>query len=120
MDPPPSLSNVFHDLSDTIKKFLASNAVSDFIHMISDLIKKILASDAVVSVVKWCKKEKTLLTVVAVAIIGLLMLCCCCKCLTKKTRISGKTMKAPGQDFRMLRNDFEASPSAYFRNLRSK
>ncbi|KAK7393694.1 hypothetical protein VNO78_22257 [Psophocarpus tetragonolobus] len=30
----------------------------------------------------------------------------------------GKTMKAPGRDYRMLRKDFETNPKGYFRNLR--
>ncbi|TKY53735.1 hypothetical protein E2542_SST25277 [Spatholobus suberectus] len=34
----------------------------------------------------------------------------CCK--------RGKTMKAPGRDYRILRNDFERNPADYFRNLR--
>ncbi|CAM8876610.1 unnamed protein product [Rhodiola kirilowii] len=30
---------------------------------------------------------------------------------------SRKTMKAPGRDFRIFRDDFEANPSKYFRDL---
>ncbi|TKY53734.1 hypothetical protein E2542_SST25276 [Spatholobus suberectus] len=30
----------------------------------------------------------------------------------------GKTMKAPGRNFRILRNDFERNPAKYFRGLR--
>ncbi|KAJ6908825.1 hypothetical protein NC651_019029 [Populus alba x Populus x berolinensis] len=29
-------------------------------------------------------------------------------------------MKAPGQNFRMRRSDFDDNPSAYFRHLRKK
>ncbi|TKY53737.1 hypothetical protein E2542_SST25279 [Spatholobus suberectus] len=35
---------------------------------------------------------------------------CCCK--------RRKTMKAPGRNYRILRNDFERDPADYFRNLR--
>ncbi|OWM64011.1 hypothetical protein CDL15_Pgr006381 [Punica granatum] len=31
-----------------------------------------------------------------------------------------KTMKAPGRDHRMYRDDFQRDPSDYFRNLRKK
>jgi len=86
--------------------------------MLSDLIKKFMASDVMVHVVKWFTKQNVT-AVVAVAVIGLLMICCCCKCLKKKRRYGGRTMKAPGQDFRILRDDFEANPADYFRNLRS-
>lgn len=117
MEPPTSLSTIFHQLSDLMKKFLASDPVSAFIHMLSDLTKKFMASDVMVHVVKWFKKQNVT-AAVAVAVIGLLMICCCCKCLRKKT-FRGRTMKAPGQDFLILRDDFEANPSEYFRNLRS-
>ncbi|TKY53736.1 CBL-interacting serine/threonine-protein kinase 7 [Spatholobus suberectus] len=30
----------------------------------------------------------------------------------------GKTMKAPGRDYRIFRSDFECDPADYFRNLR--
>ncbi|KAH1227088.1 hypothetical protein GmHk_10G027417 [Glycine max] len=30
----------------------------------------------------------------------------------------GKTMKAPGRNYRMFRKDFELNPANYFRNLR--
>ncbi|KAJ6433297.1 hypothetical protein OIU84_017066 [Salix udensis] len=113
-----AVSDFFRMLSDLIKKFMASDAVSDFIRMLSDLIKKLMASDVVVYVVKWFNKQNVT-ALVAVAVIGLLMICCCCKCLRKKKRFGGKTMKAPGQDFRILRDDFEANPSGYFRNKRS-
>ncbi|KAK7354934.1 hypothetical protein VNO80_14176 [Phaseolus coccineus] len=36
---------------------------------------------------------------------------CCCR--------RGRTMKAPGRNYRISRNSFERNPSAYFRNLRS-
>ncbi|KAL2570382.1 hypothetical protein AAZV13_18G182100 [Glycine max] len=36
--------------------------------------------------------------------------CCCCE--------RGKTMKAPGRNIRIYRDDFERSPKNYFRNLR--
>lgn len=117
MEPPTSLSTISHQSSHLMKKFLAFDPVSDFIHMLSDLIKKFMASDVMVHVVKWFTKQKVT-AVVAVAVIGLLMICCCCKCLKKK-RYGGRTMKAPGQDFRILRDDFEANPADYFRNLRS-
>ena len=29
-----------------------------------------------------------------------------------------KTMKAPGRNYRIFRDDFEKSPASYFRNLR--
>jgi len=32
---------------------------------------------------------------------------------------TGKTMKAPGRSYRILRATFERNPAAYFRNLRS-
>ncbi|KAJ6908824.1 hypothetical protein NC651_019029 [Populus alba x Populus x berolinensis] len=52
----------------------------------------------------------------SVVVIGLLLRSCY-RCLTKK---NGKTMKAPGQNFRMRRSDFDDNPSAYFRHLRKK
>ncbi|KAL9342759.1 hypothetical protein Peur_066084 [Populus x canadensis] len=119
MEPPTSLSTISHQSSHLMTKFLAFDSVlSDFIHMLSDLIKKFMASDVMVHVVKWFTKQNVT-AVVAVAVIGLLMICCCCKCLKKKRRYGGRTMKAPGQDFRILRDDFEANPADYFRNLRS-
>ncbi|KDP41338.1 hypothetical protein JCGZ_15745 [Jatropha curcas] len=33
---------------------------------------------------------------------------------------SRKTMKAPGKDFRIPREDFDKDPAAYFRSLRGK
>uniref|UniRef100_A0A7N0UJ52 Uncharacterized protein n=1 Tax=Kalanchoe fedtschenkoi TaxID=63787 RepID=A0A7N0UJ52_KALFE len=50
----------------------------------------------------------------------LLLSCCCCyRCCCRRRR-GGRMMKAPGQDFRMLRDDFERSPRTYFRDLRGK
>nr|GLL34128.1 hypothetical protein B456_008G175600 [Ipomoea trifida] len=31
-----------------------------------------------------------------------------------------RTMKAPGRDYRIFRDDFERDPGSYFRNLRGK
>ncbi|CAK7323501.1 unnamed protein product [Dovyalis caffra] len=59
----------------------------------------------------------TVTTVVAVVVIGLLIYSCC-RCRTKTNE--GKTMKAPGQDFRIPREEFVENPSGYFRNLRKK
>ncbi|KAI9105072.1 hypothetical protein K1719_022788 [Acacia pycnantha] len=33
---------------------------------------------------------------------------------------SRKTMKAPGRDFRIFRDDFQDDPAGYFRGLRNK
>uniref|UniRef100_A0A7N0VHS5 Uncharacterized protein n=1 Tax=Kalanchoe fedtschenkoi TaxID=63787 RepID=A0A7N0VHS5_KALFE len=46
---------------------------------------------------------------------AVLLLSCCCR-----RRRGGRMMKAPGQDFRMLRDDFERSPRSYFGDLRAK
>jgi len=34
--------------------------------------------------------------------------------------VSSKMMKAPGRDYRMPRDEFDKSPSDYFRKLRNK
>ncbi|CAI0390522.1 unnamed protein product, partial [Linum tenue] len=39
---------------------------------------------------------------------------------SESTSTNGKTMKAPGRDARILRDDFERNPSGYFRDLRNK
>ncbi|KAG6739053.1 hypothetical protein POTOM_058692 [Populus tomentosa] len=113
MEPPTSLSTIFNYLFDLIKKFLASGAVSDFIHKLSDLIMKFLASETVVYVLQWFRKENVRI-IVAVVVIALLF----CGCRGGPAK-SGKTMKAPGRNSRIPRSNFEASPSAYFRNLRN-
>ncbi|CAK7323508.1 unnamed protein product [Dovyalis caffra] len=112
-----TVSDFTHTLSELIKKFMASDAVSDFIHKLSDIIQKVMASDAVLYLFNWFKKENVT-TLVAVVVIGLLIYICC-KWLPMR-KIAGKTMKAPGQSFRILRKAFEANPSAYFKNLRGK
>ncbi|KAJ6383309.1 hypothetical protein OIU78_026733 [Salix suchowensis] len=92
MEPATSLSTIFHQLSDhPMKRFRASHAVSKIIRMLSGLIRKLMASDVVVYVVEWFN-EQNVTALVAVAVIG-------------------QTMKAPGQDFRIPRDDFEANPS---------
>ncbi|XP_011041795.1 PREDICTED: uncharacterized protein LOC105137668 isoform X2 [Populus euphratica] len=97
---------------DLIKKFMASGAVSDFNYKLSDLIKKFLASETVVYVLQWFKKESVPI-IVAVVVIALLFRIC-----RGGAASSVKTMKAPGRNFRIPRSNFEASPSAYFRDLR--
>ncbi|KAG5233568.1 MDIS1-interacting receptor kinase [Salix suchowensis] len=110
MEPATSLSTIFHQLSDhPMKRFRASHAVSKIIRMLSGLIRKLMASDVVVYVVEWFN-EQNVTALVAVAVIGLLMIYCCYKCL-KNGCFGGQTMKAPGQDFRIPRDDFEANPS---------
>ncbi|RDY12373.1 hypothetical protein CR513_02854, partial [Mucuna pruriens] len=56
------------------------------------------------------------------AVIGLLCICkvtCrCCKVIFRCCRGRGKTMKAPGRDYRIYRNDFERDPANYFRTNR--
>ncbi|KAG6767735.1 hypothetical protein POTOM_028950 [Populus tomentosa] len=66
-------------------------------------------------VLEWLQKVDVP-TIVAVVVIGLLLRSCY-RCLTKK---NGKTMKAPGRNFRIPRDDFQENPSAYFRKLRKK
>ncbi|KAL3583329.1 hypothetical protein D5086_014390 [Populus alba] len=66
-------------------------------------------------VLEWLQKVDVP-TIVAVVVIGLLLRSCY-RCLTKK---NGKTMKAPGRNFRIPRKDFDDNPSAYFRGLRKK
>ncbi|CAL1360128.1 unnamed protein product [Linum trigynum] len=39
---------------------------------------------------------------------------------SESTSTNDKTMKAPGRDGRILRDDFEKNPSGYFRDLRNK
>jgi hypothetical protein len=68
-------------------------------------------------VLEWLQKVHVP-TIVAVAVIGLLLRSCY-RCLTKSKK-NGKTMKAPGGNFRMPRSDFDENPSAYFMNLRKK
>ncbi|CAK7323502.1 unnamed protein product [Dovyalis caffra] len=112
-----AVSDYIHTISELIKKFMASDVVSDFIPKLSDVIQKIMASEAVFYVVTWFTKENAT-TLFAVVVMGLLIYICC-NCLPM-TKIAGKTMKAPGQSFRILRKAFEANPSAYFKNLRGK
>ena len=115
MEPPTSLSTIFNYLFDLIKKFLASGAVSDFIHKFSDLIMKFLASETVVYVLQWFRKENVpIIVTVVVVVIALLF-----RGRRGGPAKSGKTMKAPGRNSRIPRSNFEASPSAYFRNLRN-
>ncbi|CAK7323507.1 unnamed protein product [Dovyalis caffra] len=134
---PDFISTVFHKLLELVKKAMASDAVSDFIHKLSELIKKVMASDAVsvfihklsdvtqtfmasdavLYVVNWFKKDNVI-SIVAVVVVALLIHSFC-KCLTK-TKTAGKTMKAPGKNFRIPRKEFEANPSGYFRKLRNK
>ena len=108
--------NTFVRLSDQIKKFMASGAVSDFIRKLSDLIKKFLAPETVVYVLRWFKKEKVPIMVAVVVVVILLLFRGCCGGSAK----SVKTMKAPGRNSRIPRRNFEASPSAYFRGLRKR
>ncbi|XP_011041793.1 PREDICTED: uncharacterized protein LOC105137667 [Populus euphratica] len=109
-----AVSDLTHKLSDQIKKFLASGAVSDFICKLSDLIKKFLASETVVYVLRWFKKEKVPIMVAVVVIVLLFRGC------RGGPAKSVKTMKAPGRNSRIPRSNFEASPSAYFRDLRKR
>ncbi|KAF5175889.1 hypothetical protein FRX31_034526 [Thalictrum thalictroides] len=53
-----------------------------------------------------------------IVLFALLLVCCCKKGCSSSS--SGKMMKAPGRDYMMLRDDFEASPRSYFRELRGK
>ncbi|WVY99018.1 hypothetical protein V8G54_031169 [Vigna mungo] len=46
-------------------------------------------------------------------IFGCFYRCCCCCCRR------GRTMKAPGRNYRIFRDDFERNPRDYFRNLRN-
>ncbi|KAJ6761832.1 hypothetical protein OIU74_024484 [Salix koriyanagi] len=135
MEPATSLSACFDYLYDLTKKFLVSDAVSDYICTPFDLTKKFLVSDAVsdyictpfdltkkflvsdavsdyilVSARQWCERNKV--PIIAVVVIVLLFRCC-----GGGNSKSGKTMKAPGRNSRIRRSHFEANPSAYFRNL---
>ncbi|KAJ6696571.1 hypothetical protein OIU85_002967 [Salix viminalis] len=119
MEPATSLCAYFDYLYDLTKKFLvsdavsdyiSSDAVSDFIHKVSDLLMKFLASETVVSARQWCERNKV--PIIAVVVIVLLFRCC-----GGGNSKSGKTMKAPGRNSRIRRSHFEANPSAYFRNL---
>ncbi|XAR55946.1 hypothetical protein NMG60_11036199 [Bertholletia excelsa] len=57
--------------------------------------------------------------IITAVVILLICRCCCCGGRGRTTR-SGKTMKAPGRDYRMLRAEFEENPRAYFRGVRGK
>ncbi|KAJ6952924.1 hypothetical protein NC653_041916 [Populus alba x Populus x berolinensis] len=107
-----AVSDYIRSPFDLTKKFIGSDAVSDVTHNLSDQIKKFLASETVVDVLRWLKKESVPI-MVAVVVIALLFGGCC-----GGAAKSVKTMKAPGRNYRMPRSDFEANPSAYFRGLR--
>jgi hypothetical protein len=66
----------------------------------------------VVYVLRWFKKENVPIMVAVVVIVLLFGGCC------GGAAKSVKTMKAPGRNYRMPRSNFEANPSAYFRDLR--
>lgn len=56
-----------------------------------------------------------------VAWLVLLLLMFCCKCCGRGGGgRSQRTMRAPGGNYRMPRNEFERNPGSYFRNLRSR
>ncbi|PNS91702.2 hypothetical protein POPTR_019G129200v4 [Populus trichocarpa] len=99
---------------DLTKKFIASDAVSDLTHKLSDQIKKFLAPETVVYVLRWFKKENVPIMVAVVVIVLLFRGCC------GGSAKNVKTMKAPGRNSRIPRRNFEASPSAYFRGLRKR
>ena len=57
--------------------------------------------------------------IVAAVAAGLLWMCCpCSPCCGRSS--GGKTMKAPGRDYRIFRSDFEADPAGYFRDLHGR
>ncbi|KAK1389850.1 hypothetical protein POM88_018028 [Heracleum sosnowskyi] len=56
-----------------------------------------------------------------VALLVLLILMFCCKCCGRGGGgRSGRTMRAPGRNHRMPRNEFERNPGSYFRSLRAR
>lgn len=55
------------------------------------------------------------LVAVMILIVAVLKSCCCGGGSSNKK----KTMKAPGKDFRIYRDDFEHDPSTYFRDYRN-
>ncbi|KAJ6856006.1 hypothetical protein NC651_040578 [Populus alba x Populus x berolinensis] len=126
-----AVSDFIHKLSDLTDTFLASDTVVHVLQwfkkanvptMVAVVVIVLLflsccgclAKIVVVHVLQWFKKENVL-TMVAVVVIVLLFLSCC-GCLAK----SVKTMKAPGRSYRIPRSNFEANPSAYFRDLRKR
>uniref|UniRef100_A0A2K1WTD0 Uncharacterized protein n=1 Tax=Populus trichocarpa TaxID=3694 RepID=A0A2K1WTD0_POPTR len=132
------LSTYINNLYSQKKKFLVSDAVSDYIRSPFNLTKKSIAPDAV--------SDLTLVVIVLLflsccgclakivgsccgclaKIVGSCCGCTClawsvrsgCGCLSRCLSKSVKTMKAPGRNYHMPRSNFEANPSAYFRDLR--
>ncbi|OMO72083.1 hypothetical protein COLO4_27839 [Corchorus olitorius] len=62
----------------------------------------------------------TEMTAAGLAVAGAIIVACCVAGLLSGSEASSsrKTMKAPGRNYRIFRDDFEDDPADYFRRLR--
>ncbi|XVF03152.1 hypothetical protein REPUB_Repub04eG0236200 [Reevesia pubescens] len=55
------------------------------------------------------------------ALAGVFLACCVAGLVSSSgASISKKTMKAPGRNYRIFRDDFEDDPASYFRDLHKR
>ena len=62
----------------------------------------------------YCDAATTVRIISVAVAVGLLWKLCC------SSSFGGKTMKAPGRDYRINRSDFQRNPRGHFRDLRGK
>ncbi|OMO93528.1 hypothetical protein CCACVL1_06444 [Corchorus capsularis] len=66
-----------------------------------------------------CTGSTEMATGLAVAAGAVILVCCVAGLLSgSEASSSRKTMKAPGRNYRIFRDDFEDDPAGYFRRLR--
>jgi hypothetical protein len=125
------VSDFKHKLSDLIKKFLASDTV---VYVLQWFKKENVPTMVAVVVIvllflSCCGCLAKIVGSCCGCLAKIVGSCCGCTCLAWSVRSgcgclsrclskSVKTMKAPGRNYRMPRSNFEANPSAYFRDLR--
>ena len=110
---PPSTNNRLEAILVKLKEWLSAIPILFFslLHELDDAFPPETWAQWLATAVRYLIAGAFLLSLI-------LFLCCCCR---RSSRISARTMKAPGTGglHRLARSRFEANPRGYFRSLRA-